>query len=164
MVVAFCGLRAEKTREALEKYNLVSRRARMAVQRYNRATGTKFTTLRELADHGAERGGDDWLDVLDRARPGEPGLGDRVRQFTLEDRATFPGQWKRCTAMTCLHSGSSSPRPTGLPAVFSGTLHRRSMPCSALRSAWAPQGHRDSEQALAEASSRWCRHHRRRIS
>ena len=91
MVVAFSGVRAEKTREALEKYNLVSRRARWAVARYNRSSGTRFATLRELADHGAERKGADWLDELDRGPKGEPGLGDRVRQFMLEDRRYIPG-------------------------------------------------------------------------
>jgi galactokinase len=91
MVVAFSGVRAEKTREALEKYNLVSRRARAAVARYNQSSGTRFATLRELADHGAERGGADWLEGLDGAPDGEPGLGDRVRQFMLEDRRYIPG-------------------------------------------------------------------------
>ena len=91
MVVAFCGVRAEKTREALEKYNLVSRRAHAAVARYNTSLGTRFATLRELADHGAGRGEADWLNGLDGARDGEQGLGDRVRQFMLEDRRYIPG-------------------------------------------------------------------------
>jgi galactokinase len=96
MVAAFCGVRAEKTREALEKYNLVSRRARAAVARYNRFSGTRFATLRELADHGAKRKGNGWLADLDRTGEGDPGLGDRVRQFLLEDRRFIPA------AMTAL--------------------------------------------------------------
>jgi galactokinase len=91
MVVAFSGVRAEKTREAMEKYNLVSRRARSAVARYNRFSGTHLETLRELADHGAERKGNAWLADLDRTGEGDPGLGDRVRQFLLEDRRYIPG-------------------------------------------------------------------------
>jgi len=90
MIVAFCGARAEKTREALEKYNLVSRRARSAVARYNRFSGTRLATLREVADHGAVRKGSGWLADLDRTGEGDPGLGDRVRQFLLEDRRFIP--------------------------------------------------------------------------
>ena len=73
MVVAFSGVRAEKTREALEKDNLVSRRARSAVAKYNRFSGTHLETLRELADHGAERKGNAWLADLDRTGEGDPG-------------------------------------------------------------------------------------------
>jgi galactokinase len=89
MVVAFCGVRAEKTREALEKYNLVSLRARSAVQHYNQSTGMRFATLREVADHGFGRG-KEWLEGLDAGGGREPGLADRVRQFILEDRHYIP--------------------------------------------------------------------------
>ena len=92
MAVAFSGVRAEKTREALEEYNLASRRARVAVERYNKAFGTRFTTLREVADGGAEQRGQAWLDILDvPPDPRAPCLGDRARQFILEDRRNIPG-------------------------------------------------------------------------
>jgi galactokinase len=99
MVVAFSGVRAEKTREALEKYNLVSRRAREAVLRYNRAFDARFTTLRQVADDAADRKGPTWLDALDSPPSVQvPGLADRVRQFILEDRRLIP------TAMDALHN------------------------------------------------------------
>ena len=91
MAVAFSGVRAQKTREALEEYNLASRRAREAVERYNKAFGTRFTTLREVADGGAGRRGQSWLDILDvPPDPRAPGLADRARQFIQEDRRHIP--------------------------------------------------------------------------
>ena len=90
LVVAFSGVRAEKTREALEKYNLVSLRARAAVQRYNGIFRTGFAALSEVADHVTEVGGQAALDALDRDSKGPPGLGDRVRQFIREDRVLIP--------------------------------------------------------------------------
>ncbi|MGO9309859.1 MAG: galactokinase family protein [Spirochaetia bacterium] len=96
MVVAFSGVKAEKTREALEKYNLVSRRARDSVLRFNQAAGTRLSTLREVVDCEPKPKGRGWLRALDdRAEPGAgpaaPALADRVRQFMLEDRTHIPG-------------------------------------------------------------------------
>jgi galactokinase len=93
IVVAFSGVRAEKTREALEKYNLASRRVSAAVARFNRRAGTSLSTLREVVDHEPKPGGRLWLAALSRAAPGEtcPGVPDRVRQFLLEDRSHIPG-------------------------------------------------------------------------
>ena len=90
MVVAFSGVRAEKTREARDKYNLASRRARDAVGAFNEAFGTRFSTLREVVDRAAGMRGGAWIDGLDSARHGAPGLGDRVRQFMAEDRRHIP--------------------------------------------------------------------------
>lgn len=92
MVVAFSGVRAEKTREALEKYNMASRRARDAVTVFNRLAGTHHPTLREVVDHQPKPGGDDWLPALDGNDEGlAPNLAGRVRQFILEDRTHVPG-------------------------------------------------------------------------
>jgi len=92
MVVAFSGVRAEKTREALEKYNMASRRARDSVTAFNRLAGSAHPTLREVVDHEPKPGGDEWLPALDRAGQGlAPHLADRVRQFILEDRTHIPG-------------------------------------------------------------------------
>jgi galactokinase len=87
MVVAFSGVRAEKTREAREKYNLVSRRAREAVAVYNRTHGTGFLTLREVVEHAsAASTGTAWLRRLDEACGSSAlRLADRVRQFIQED-------------------------------------------------------------------------------
>jgi len=95
MVVAFSGVRAEKTREALEKYNMASRRARDAVAVFNRLCGCSHPTLREVVDHEPKPGGERWLSELDRAAAAAgdmaPSLADRVRQFILEDRVHVPG-------------------------------------------------------------------------
>ena len=56
MVVAFSGVRAEKTREALEKYNMASRRVRDSVTRFNHLAGTRLGTLREVVDHEPKPG------------------------------------------------------------------------------------------------------------
>jgi galactokinase len=91
MVVAFSGVRAEKTREALEKYNMASRRAKDAVTVFNRLAGSRHPTLREVVDHQPKPAGD-WPAALDRAARGmAPSLSDRVRQFILEDRTHVPG-------------------------------------------------------------------------
>ncbi len=90
LVVAFCGVRAEKTREALEKYNQVSLRARAAVQRYNAVFHTGCAGLSEVADHLARAGGEAALEVLDQDAEGPPGLAERVRQFICEDRVFIP--------------------------------------------------------------------------
>jgi galactokinase len=96
MLVAFSGVRAEKTREALEKYNMASRRVSDAVTRFNERAGTRLSTLREVVDHQPKPGGPRWLQGLeDRtvswSSPAAPALADRVRQFILEDRTHIPG-------------------------------------------------------------------------
>ncbi len=67
MVVAFSGVRAEKTREALEKYNMASRRVRDSVTRFNQLAGTHLATLREVVDYEPKPGGAAWLKELERA-------------------------------------------------------------------------------------------------
>jgi galactokinase len=96
MVVAFSGVRAEKTREALEKYNLASRRVRDSVMRFNQLAGTRLSTLREVVDHEPKPKGRAWLRSLeeppaDGKGPVAPALADRVRQFIREDRTHIPG-------------------------------------------------------------------------
>jgi len=96
MVVAFSGVRAEKTRQALEKYNLASRRVRDSVTRFNQLAGTRLSTLREVVDYQPKPEGRGWLRALEgRAADGvgalAPALADRVRQFILEDKTHIPG-------------------------------------------------------------------------
>ena len=96
MVVAFSGVRAEKTREALDKYNLVSRRAALAVKEYNRLFSARCHTLREVAAHAKSHMGRKWMEqVAERLAAGsrfgrELALADRIRQFVLEDRRFIP--------------------------------------------------------------------------
>jgi galactokinase len=92
MAIAFSGVRAEKTREALEKYNMAARRVQDAVEVFNRLAGTKLGTLREVVDH--EPKPISWWEDLDRSSGSAgqaPALADRVRQFILEDRTHIPG-------------------------------------------------------------------------
>ena len=84
--VAFSGVRAEKTREALEKYNMVSRRARAAVERYNERFTTRHANLGEAVAAGARP--KDWRGLEGGT---VPGLADRVRQFLAEERRVIPG-------------------------------------------------------------------------
>jgi galactokinase len=92
IVVAFCGVRAEKTREALEKYNLASRRASLAVEACNREYGTNHRNLREALGNREGASEMRWLDELDARLGGDPALGlaDRVRHFVGEERVHMP--------------------------------------------------------------------------
>lgn len=93
-VVAFSGVRAEKTREALERYNLASRRARLAVEAHNAERGSGCSLLRDLADLGDGTPSAAWKRGIRGALGGtEPrlALADRALQFSLEDRRHVPG-------------------------------------------------------------------------
>jgi galactokinase len=96
MVVAFSGVRAEKTREALDQYNLVSRRAALGVKEYNRLFSARCHSLREVAVHAKGHIGREWLKeveqkfALNSRSARELALADRIRQFVLEDRRFIP--------------------------------------------------------------------------
>jgi galactokinase len=96
LVVAFSGVRAEKTREALDKYNLAARRAALAVKEYDRLFSARCHTLREVAAHAKAKLGRKWLEQVEEkfeasSRFGrELALADRLRQFVLEDRRFIP--------------------------------------------------------------------------
>ena len=107
MIVAFSGVRAEKTREALEKYNLVSRRASLAVTRYNERTGRDLASLREIvadARAGTDR---QWLERLDEGAEAGLFLADRVRQFMLEDQRHLPAALRSIAARDIRGMGSA---------------------------------------------------------
>lgn len=90
--VCFSGVRAEKTREAKERYNLLSRRAAAVVEVYNRATGSRVLTLREVADATDPAG----LRALATSpdHPTDPwDLPGRLEQFRREDRGHLPAAW-----------------------------------------------------------------------
>lgn len=91
--VCFSGVRAEKTREALERYNLASRRAREAAAACSRAWGEHLPHLAAALDRAEVRYGR-WARpamacALARA-PRELRVAGRVRQFVLEDRRFLP--------------------------------------------------------------------------
>ena len=98
LVVAFSGVRAEKTREALEKYNLVSRRASLAVARYNEGTGRSFSSVREIVEDARAATDARWLEKLDEGAEDGLCLADRVRQFMLEDQRHLPAALRAIAA------------------------------------------------------------------
>ena len=100
LAVCFSGVRAEKTREALEKYNHLSLRAGAVVEEWNRAMGSTCATLREVADAAADRASavaDDPLPEATRVLGASEkypraswDLPGRIRQFWIEDRGHIP--------------------------------------------------------------------------
>jgi galactokinase len=91
--LAFSGVRAEKTRKALERYNLAARRAREAAAACGTAWGMKFANLREVVDHAVAEHGRGAAAAIARALAGADrrlDLPGRVRQFLLEDRTHIP--------------------------------------------------------------------------
>jgi galactokinase len=92
-VVCFSGVRAEKTKAALDRYNLASRRALDATTACNAAWGTENENLRGVLDHAEGHHGRRAMIVIERALAGTPRelrLADRVRDFALEDRRYLP--------------------------------------------------------------------------
>jgi galactokinase len=85
LAVAFSGVRAEKTREAREKYNMASRRARVAVQKYNERFGTRYANLGDAIRAGARV--DQWRSM---ESGNVPGIEERVRQFAAEETRIIP--------------------------------------------------------------------------
>jgi len=92
LVLAFSGVRAEKTGEALEKYNLASRRAALAVDVFNHTYGKKLHTLSEIQMEMRSASSGTWLNALKGSDSAQEGLDlpSRVRQFLLEERETTP--------------------------------------------------------------------------
>jgi galactokinase len=91
--LAFSGVRAEKTREARERYNLVARRAREATAACNRAWGTRLANLRDVVDRAtAEHGRGAWRAITSALADADPrmDLAGRVRHFMMEDRTHIP--------------------------------------------------------------------------
>jgi galactokinase len=98
LAVCFSGVRAEKTREARDRYNLLSHRARAVVDTWNRETGSRCATLREVVDAAfADSSAPDPLPEAARILsaggdyPDDPwDLPGRLLQFRLEDRSHIP--------------------------------------------------------------------------
>jgi galactokinase len=92
LVVGFSGVRAEKTKEAMERYNLASRRAVLAVRAYNRIYGKKLRSLSEIEAETRGIAASVWLKKLDGSGVENEALDlqGRTRQFLLEERETTP--------------------------------------------------------------------------
>jgi galactokinase len=91
LVVAHSGVQAEKTREAKERFNLVSRRSGLVVERYNELWGTRHQLLRDVA---AEASSDPerWAHTAQALarQDAELDLFGRLSQFTQETGELIP--------------------------------------------------------------------------
>lgn len=93
-VIAYSGVKAEKTGKALEEYNLASRRAGLVVECYNRCYGREHTLMRNLIEEGREE--EELLTrIADAVRSfPEPAenldLPGRFHQFYEEDQNIIP--------------------------------------------------------------------------
>ncbi len=92
LVLAFSGVRAEKTKQAMEKYNLVSRRASLAVTAYNRTYGKKSRNLGGIDSDTRGVAAGPWLEKLKASEKKDAALdlSGRIKQFLAEERETTP--------------------------------------------------------------------------
>lgn len=92
LVLAFSGVRAEKTKEAMVQYNLASRRASLSVTAYNRFCGKKLRNIQEIDSDTRGVAADPWLRELGAniKKYRSLDLPGRIRQFLLEERKTTP--------------------------------------------------------------------------
>ena len=92
LVIAFSGVRAEKTGRAMEEYNLASRRASRAVSAYNKLHRTDFQCLGDIEKETRGIPLAAWLNHVDKgpARERDLDLSGRIRHFLLEERDTTP--------------------------------------------------------------------------
>ncbi len=89
LVLAFSGVHAEKTREAMDKYNLASRRASLAVEAYNKSYAKDLRNLGEVEAETRGLAEAGWVQRLGKKGDAND-LPGRVRQFLLEERQTTP--------------------------------------------------------------------------
>jgi galactokinase len=93
MVIASSGVEAAKTGAALEKYNLVSIRARKAAEAYNHSTNPQCKNLRDVAVHAGADGLSDTMDAIGLGSTYEDAgmdLPGRFEQFYREDQQIIP--------------------------------------------------------------------------
>ena len=95
LVVATCGVSAEKTGARREDFNRASRRARLVVERYNAARGTRHRHLRDLAVSAGAQGLLETLATLTRLEEADAELtgmrlAQRFEQFYREDQVIIP--------------------------------------------------------------------------
>ena len=84
-VIASSGVVAEKTGEALEKYNAVSARARQLVALWNQSTGANLQCLREVIRSSSTATAE-----LRGLAESDPLLLSRLDQFLLESEQIIP--------------------------------------------------------------------------
>ena len=95
-IILYSGVKAEKTGDAMYKYNLVSRRARLVVEKYNELYGTEHTVMRHILEENEGLEAEEILRKVERATSGyiERGmdldLPGRFKQFYLEVTEYIP--------------------------------------------------------------------------
>ena len=93
LVIGCSGVEAVKTGSAMAQYNRASIRARKAADAFNRATGSSFRLLRQIALHVGKSGlGEAKAGIAQGVLPEDKGedLPGRFEQFFLEDQEIIP--------------------------------------------------------------------------
>ena len=92
IVLAFSGVRAEKTKQAMDQYNLASRRAFLSVAAYNQLYGRDMKSLQAIDADTRGIPEARWLRELEASVEADRSLNlpGRIRQFLNEERRTTP--------------------------------------------------------------------------
>jgi len=90
-IIADSGVVAEKTRDALEKYNAVSDRARQIVTRWNEESGERVTCLRDVIGSPPDEGR---LNAAQQMFANDDSLLSRLDQFLTESEKLIPAAVK----------------------------------------------------------------------
>jgi galactokinase len=122
-VILYSGVSAEKTGEAMRKYNMVARRAKLVVERYNQACGTDHRLLRDIVEENKRLNADAMLAKVRQATASyreqdqDLDLAGRFRQFCIEDRELIP----EATKALASHNHEDLARVTNLSHEASKT-------------------------------------------
>ncbi len=123
-VILYSGVKAEKTGEAMYKYNLVAKRARLVVERYNHAYGTKHELMRHIIEENSSLPPDAILTKVKQAtdhyseRGQDLDLPGRFRHFYMEDQEFIP----KATRALGSHENEELARVTNLSHEASKTF------------------------------------------
>ena len=102
-IILYSGVKAEKTGEAMYKYNLASRRARLVVEKYNEVYGTKHELMRHIIEENKGLEFEELMKKVERAasnyieRGKDLDLPGRFKQFYLEVMEYIPEAAKALT-------------------------------------------------------------------
>jgi len=162
-IILYSGVKAEKTGEARYWYNLASRRAKLAVRRYNDFYGTRHTVLRDIIDENKGLSFEDLMSKVERAtanyveRGKDLDLPGRFKQFYMEDRMIIPEAVKAFTFRDYEELGRLCDLSHKLSKQYLWNiveeidfLQRESMRCGALASSGFGAGFGGSAYAIVE--------------
>jgi len=95
-IILYSGVKAEKTGEAMYKYNLVSRRAKLVVEQYNKLYRTEHKVMRDIIEENKGLSFEELTEKVEKAasnyveRGIDLDLPGRFKQFYIEDRVIIP--------------------------------------------------------------------------